>query len=169
MVKRQDGPEGDRAIWQAARAALRAEAARTAPPHEMEIAAYLDGRLEGQELERVEAWMASSEAALKLVMAARESLASDPGRAPESVIRSATALLGGPAEEDRRGWLERLGSAVIAPAWRPAVTAIAAVIFLLVCAGSFELGRQESRYLAQFHAEPSDLDGPSLGLDDDIL
>ncbi len=169
MVKRQDDREADRAIWQAARDALRAEAARAAPPNEMDVAAYLDGRLEGKELERVEAWMASSEDAVDLVTAARESLALRPGRAPEAVIRRATALVDGPAAEQHGGWLERLPSAVSAALWRPALSAAAAAIFLLVCAGSFELGRQESGSLAQVHAEPADLDGPSLGLDDDII
>lgn len=169
MVKRQDDPERDRAIWQAARDALRAEAARAAPPNEMDVAAYLDGRLEGRALERVEAWMASSEDALDLVMAARESLALGPDQAPVAVIRRARALVGGRAAEQHGGWLERLRSAVRTPLWRPALSAVAAAIFLLVCAGSFELGRQESRSLAQIRAEPADLDGPSLGLDDDII
>lgn len=62
---------------------------------ELLLAAYLEGRLEGPELERVEAWLASDPDALELLMASREGLdAPEAVAVPEALLDSAKALVG---------------------------------------------------------------------------
>jgi hypothetical protein len=146
MVKHFDDKPEDRALWDRARAAWRGAAATepaVADPDALTLAAYLEGGLGEAERARVEAWMAGSDAALDLALTAREA--------------------------DRTGWLAWTG-ALFARPWHPAMSGLAAGLFLMACAGSFELGRQEPRGLSMAQTEGMELDGPDLSLDlEDII
>lgn len=172
MVKHFDDKPEDRALWDRARAAWRGAAATEpaeADPDALTLAAYLEGGLGEAERARVEAWMAGSDAALDLALTAREALRAEAAVAPPALVHRAQAMVGYRASDGRTGWPAWI-RALFARPWHPAMSGLAAGLFLMACAGSFELGRQEPRGLSMAQTEGMELDGPDLSLDlEDII
>lgn len=133
----------DAALWRRARAAWIEGAGPAEAPDPTTLAAYLDGGLDAAARDRVEAWMAASEEALDLVIAAREALAAPAGEVPDGFVRRAQGIVaarpapagpGGSAMAGLGAWLGGF--------WRPAAWAgAAAAVVLLASASGFELGR----------------------------
>ena len=120
----------------------------------LDLAAYLDGRLDGEPRARVEAQLAASPEAMELLIASREALDAGSLAAPESLVRRASALAGAP-ESAGGGWLARLAGlfalpiALPAPPRRALAFASVAAAFLLISVTGFELGRAEAAYSAR--------------------
>ena len=125
----------------------RAAASRVDP---LDLAAYLDGRLDGESCARVEAQLAASSEAMELLIASREALDAGDAAAPESLVRRASALTGAP-ESVGGGWLAQLAGLLALPAAPQRALAFASVAaaFLLISVTGFELGRAEIAYSAQ--------------------
>ena len=147
-----DKTEEGAKLWRQAREAW-ADGSAAAPgdPDPLELAAYLDGRLDEAAATALEARLAAEPRLLDETMALRESLAMKPEAAPDAVIDRAQALrLQGPApalsaaaRPPRAGWLDRLFGGWL----RPAVPAFAVLTLIVACAGAFELGRQQSEQM----------------------
>ena len=140
MSQDNDKNEAAAALWREARAAWSdsenaEERDAPSPPDPMTLAAYLDGRLEGSEREALEARLAADEGLLDELLALRDLEPSDP---PTNLILRAQGLVREAprpaAAAPRRAWfaglLQPLG-------WAGTAAALA-----LVCALSFELGRE---------------------------
>ena len=122
----------DRRLWQTAKDAW--AAGDDAPLDEpLLLAAYLEGRLTGMEVERAEALLAASPATLDLLLASRTALG-EGLEAPESLIARAEGLVR-PLKPARQvgGGTSRWRSF-----WWAAATA---VLLLGLSVGGFELGR----------------------------
>lgn len=148
MTRESEENQMDRDLWSAARAAWRDAGADA--PDALTLAAYLDGRLEAAEQARVEAWMAGSDEALELMLAAR-SAGSEP--APAALVARAQGLIGGAEPAKRRvgGPVARLLAPFgdwFAGALQPAGWAASAAALLLLAAGSFELGQFGTQEIA---------------------
>lgn len=133
----------DAALWAATRAAWRESTGDRPAPDAVTLAAYLDGGLDADGRARVEAWMAASDEALDLMLAAR---ATEPEAVPAALTVRAQGLVGGAAPVTRRGGgpAARLFGPLgdwFAGALRPAGWAASAAAVLLLAAGAFELGR----------------------------
>ncbi len=141
MSQDNEKNEAAAALWREARAAWsgsRDEAENgtggDTPLDPMVLAAYLDGRLEGREREALEARLAADEGLLDEMLALRQL---EPEAAPTNLILRAQGLVRetprAAAAAPRRAWfaglLQPLG-------WAGTAAALA-----LVCALSFELGR----------------------------
>jgi len=110
------------------------------------IAAYLDGTVDAQGRDLVEAWMAGSAEAVDLVLGARAAAGTLPP-APRRLVARASALVPGPA----------VGRGAPAPGggvaeWlfgllRPAVLAATAAVLVAAVLG-FELGREATLTVA---------------------
>ena len=158
-----DKPELSRRDRDLVRCAL--EARRDADPgsrgdsplcDDLALAAYLDGTLDAQEREEVEAALADSPVDRELWLAARDGLAAPADPAPEAAIRRAQALVeavpGTERPAERRvgppsrlgGWLGGL-TEVFAPSLGPLRrtfgAALAALALVIASATGFELGR----------------------------
>jgi hypothetical protein len=166
-------------LWARARPGWRALAATgNAPESAQEVsnplilADYLDGTLDEAGCEAIEAWMAADPETLDLMIAARESLGSVPGAAPEALISRAKGLVRAPVRESAGApggllaWLRGLIGFEPA-AWRPLAWAGTAALLLVVSAGGFELGRLGTEQLVSVQTavlgDDLDLD---LGFDD---
>ena len=104
------------------------------------LAAYLDGRLDGEEGAAVEARLAADPAALDLMTASREALAASPDEAvPEALLRRAEGLVRPAPVPTRKGLFATLAAAVMMPG-QAAWVGFAAVLMLASVAG-FELGQ----------------------------
>ena len=116
----------------------------------LDLAAYLDGRLDDESRARIEARLAASPEAIELLIASREALDAGSLAAPESLVRRASALAGA-AESVGGGWPARLAGffALPAPPRRALAFAVLGVAFLLVSVTGFELGRAEAAYSAR--------------------
>lgn len=142
-MSRQDRlPEDGRELWRRARPAWRARAAEAEAPDSLEIAAYLEGRLDAAARDRLEDLLAGSPESLDLVLAARRSLAEGSAPAAAALIERACALVPGPAPRRPRvaGWLISLTQA-FRRRERAATLALAACAVILAGIGGFELGR----------------------------
>ncbi len=157
------GPEGRR-LWLALREAAAAERDPSGPGEANEadeaglLAAYLDGRLAGAELEAYEAHLATSPAALELFLAADTALGATQA-VPDALLRRAAALVPGEAlaPAGRRGggfWarllggggdLEIGGGGAVAigrgSRLRPLTLVATLAAVLVISAVGFELGR----------------------------
>ena len=116
----------------------------------LDLAAYLDGRLDGELRARVEARLAATPEAMELLIASREALDAGSVAAPESLVRRASALAGAP-ERAGGDWLARLPGLFALPAAPQRALAFASVAaaFLLISVTGFELGRAEVAYSAR--------------------
>ncbi len=116
----------------------------------LDLAAYLDGTLDGEPRARVETQLAASPEAMELLIASREALDAGDVAAPESLVRRASALAGA-TESVGGGWLARLAGLFALPAAPQRALAFASVAaaFLLISVTGFELGRAEVAYSAQ--------------------
>ena len=120
----------------------------------LDLAAYLDGTLDGEPRARVETQLAASPEAMELLIASREALDAGDVAAPESLVRRASALAGAPESAGGK-WLARLPGlfalpvALPAPPQRALAFASVAAAFLLISVTGFELGRAEVAYSAR--------------------
>lgn len=128
--------EKDRELWQRAAAARETESAEGEALDPLQLAAYLDGTLDAQAGEALEARLAAEPELLEVWLSARAAMAETPGAAPAQVTARAQAIVAGTgrAGTARRsllaGWLQPLGWA--------AVGALA----LIVTGAGFEIGRE---------------------------
>jgi hypothetical protein len=131
------GTDADKALWAQLKAGARTSSTAAMPPvSDMELAAWLDGRLAADAMSRIEARLAADpvllDAALETADTARTA---EP--APDRLVTRAQALVGFEAEQKRPsrgsfGWLGR---------WRRSFEmALVASAFLVVCATGFSLG-----------------------------
>ncbi len=187
MDKKDASTRMDAALWRRVRQDWRAQAGAVelpgAPETTTEMAAYLDGRLEGAGLERMETRLAASPEALDLALAARDALAAGSAPAPASLLARARALAADPATDPATGpatgpaawaagspaWL----LALLAP-WRNgahrAAVGFAAAALLLASVAGFELGRSGYAHSAAVENLMSEAIDFGLGQDlDDIL
>lgn len=142
MTTRNDIDADGAALWRRARAAI----SETAPEDEAAtaglIAGYLDGRLDAADAARVEAWLASDDAALDLMLEVRAALAEagnePPAAVPQTLVDRAKGLVRArpTIELDRGSLFDRFFAAI----WQP-VGAAAAVAVLVASVAGFELGR----------------------------
>ena len=142
-MSRQDRlPEDGRELWRRARPAWRARAAEAEAPDSLEIAAYLDGRLDPAARDSLEGLLAGSPDSLDLLIAARRSLAEGSAPAAAALIERACALVPDPAPRRPRvlGWLIPLAQA-FRRRERVATLALATCAVILAGLGGFELGR----------------------------
>ena len=102
---------GDKELWERARSGLERSERPGDDEASHQIAGYIDGRLTPAERDRVEAWLASDEAALDLMLSA-QAAALDPEQTavPASLLsRSEGLVRAAPVvESGTGGWLERL-------------------------------------------------------------
>ena len=155
-------------LWARARGAMGSRTGPGEAPDALTLAAYLDGTLDPEARDRVEAWMAGSSDALDLVIAAREALAAAPAPAPLSLLERARGLVRdqGSVQDRRRdggGLAARLAAWLVPEAGflRPAMWAAAASLFLLVSVSGFELGRLGAVQMVAVQIVPAD----DLGFD----
>jgi len=137
------------ALWVTAREAWRQNGGESAPDA-LSLAAYLDGRLDPDGRAEVEAWMAASDEALDLMLAARTTAAE---AAPAALVARAQGLVGGADRGTRRvgGPVARLFAPLgdwFAGALQPAGWAASAAAVLLLATGAFELGRFGTQEIA---------------------
>lgn len=136
MSQDNEKNEAAAALWREARAAWSGqEPGHPAPLDPLVLAAYLDGRLDGRERDALEARLAADEALLDEVLALKEL---EPAAAPTNLILRAQGLVRATprtaAPASRRTWF----SGLLQPlGWAGTAAALA-----LVCALSFELGRE---------------------------
>ncbi len=115
-------------------------------PDPLLIAAYVDGKLDPQARDQVEAWMASSPDALDLVIAARAAHTDTPlAGAPAGLLTRARGLVR-PAVVDTDA--KRTIGDWFADMTRPGVWAATAAAMLFAAVVSFELGREATVNLA---------------------
>lgn len=151
MMESDRKSEDGRALWARVRGPVREDmAGRSGGIDPLDLAAYLDGRLDEGASARLEAALAASPETLDLVIAAREALDAGTTPAPDALVRRAVALAGAPAGS-AGGWLHRLVQALTPEATpqRALAFGTAAAVYLLVSAAGFELGRAEFDYNAQ--------------------
>lgn len=128
-------------LWRRARAAW---AEHEDPGDELDLlplAAYIDGTLDANERERLEARLGCSAATLDLLVASRAALAEPAGAAPDGVIHRAQALVRNPnprrvAALQGRWWTTRW-----VETFRPVVWSGVAAALALAAVSGFELGR----------------------------
>ncbi len=152
-------------LWARAREGLREATAAPDAPDSLTLAAYLDGTLDEAALERVEAWMAASPAALDLVISARSAQAAAPEAAPDGLMSRAQGLVRARQRAPRAGlgaWLSGL-IAFQVEAWRPVAWAGVTAALLVVSTGGFQLGRLGALHLAPVQTAASDDLGFGLG------
>lgn len=157
-------------LWARARGAMGSRAEPGEAPDDLTLAAYLDGTLDPEARDRVEAWMAGSSDALDLVVAAREALAAAPAPAPQGLLERARGLVRAQgSEQDRRrdggGLAARLAAWLVPEVGflRPAMWAAAVSLFLLVSISGFELGRLGAVQMVALQSIPADDLGFDLG------
>ena len=157
-------------LWARARGAMDSRVGPGEAPDALTLAAYLDGTLDPEARDRVEAWMAGSSDALDLVIAAREAMAAAPAPVPQGLLARARGLVRAQGSlQDRQRDGGGLGSWL--SGWlvpdagflRPAVWAAAASLFLLVSASGFELGRLGVVQMVAVQSIPIDDLGFDLG------
>ena len=168
------GSARDRELWartrQEWRNSVESQVDRALDPND--LAAYLDGRLEGADLARVEAWMAGSDAALGLALSAREGLATAPLAVPDQVVRRAQAMVGFAPPQARGGWWRRLIGGLGFGELTPLAQAGAFAVVALIGFGSFQLGQEQGSRVAASPAAESSLEVADLSFTvslDDIL
>ncbi len=130
----------DRELWLRA-APARAETQQPgepvdAPMDALDLAAYLDGTLDAQAVDALEARLAAEPDLLDAVLSARLALAETPEAAPPRVVARAQASVAGPGRvaAPRGGWFST---------WlRPLGWATVAVLALVVSGAGFEIGRE---------------------------
>jgi len=151
-----------RALWERARSSTLESLAGEAPAiDEGDLAAYLDGELDGPDCARIEAALASHGDKLELLIAAREALEAAPlseaPEAPEAMVARAQALAPEPRAPQpmARIWAARPGAwlaAHVGPLLEPgrglAFAGVAAG-FMVISVAGFELGRAEVDYSTQ--------------------
>jgi anti-sigma factor RsiW len=104
----------------------------------LEMAAYLDDRLDEQGRALLEARCADDPEAVELLAAARPALGQRE-EAPARVVARAAALVTDPVAPESEGFIGWLRGYIGAP-WRPAVAAGAFGLYALLCLASFGLG-----------------------------
>ena len=121
----------------------------------LHLAAYLDGRLEDEAMERLEAQLASSAGALELLIAARAGLDATPTALPRRALERAKAVVAAGIEETDDSPWALLVRRLTGP-WRPYAAAGAAALYLAVCVATFDLGRRGAEdVLALADGEPA--------------
>ena len=162
MTEDRDKSKDGAGLWAGAREGWRG--ARPAPeaPDPVTLAAYLDGTLDPEAGERVEAWMAAFPDALDLVIAARQ--VEDPMPAPDALVARAQGLVRArpPARTGFRAWLGDLAGFRV-DAWRPVAWAGVTAAMLVVTTGGFELGRMGAGELMPSQTASADDLGFGLG------
>lgn len=147
MMNEQDRLNADdRSLWLAARLSM-GERNLGERPGPTAVAAYLDGRLEPAERDRMEAWMIAAPEVLDLVAAARAATHADTVPAPDAVVTRAQALRPGSSGLSARlaDWL----GAAVKPVRLAALSGAAAAAILAAITG-FELGRISYGQIAGF-------------------
>jgi len=135
-----------------------------AAPDPLLIAAYVDGKLDPQARDRVEAWMAGSPDALDLVIAARAAHAGAPPAAPPAELLTRARGLVRPAAV-HIGAKRTIGD-WFADMTRPGVWAATAAAMLFAAVISFELGREATVNLAATEVlSVASADDDGLGFD----
>lgn len=135
----------DAAVWRRAKGEF-AMNGTPCRPEPIVLAAYVEGRANGDEVQQVEAWLAGDPEAPALVASLRGALR-DPKRAPEvpqTVIARAQAIVRRPGTEVR----ERGTSWGLFPGAGLQWSAVAALMLLIAVAG-FEVGRSGGATLAE--------------------
>lgn len=115
-------------------------------PEPIVLAAYIEGRAGGNEVQEVEAWLVSDPMAPALVASLRSELR-DPQRAaevPQDVIARAQAIVRGPGTEVRARGVSWGLFPVAGLQW----SAVAALMLLIAVAG-FEVGRSGGAALTE--------------------
>ncbi len=134
------------AIWRQAREAWKTRSGEAGTARDpLELAAYLEGRLDKAAAAALEAELAGDPQLLAELLALKESLAVPLEAAPGRVLARAQALVAEAPlpvrpEPAAVGLLERLFGTWL----RPAVPAFAVLAVVVGCAGAFELGRSQS-------------------------
>jgi anti-sigma factor RsiW len=87
------GERSDKALW---RRSVITESAEDKAARFLDLAGFADDRLDADDRERVEEWLARDPAAAADVVAARShAAAAEPAPAPEAVVMRACAIIGG--------------------------------------------------------------------------
>lgn len=150
------------ALWRRARRRWRAPGApapgASEAPEALNLAAYLDDRLAPRDRERIEAWMLGEDAALDLIIAARQALSAgqDDLAAPPRLVTRAQALVPDRDRARRGRALPSVPSGrffgTLPLLWRGTAWAGVALATLLLCVTGFELGRLGTRHLVALEA-----------------
>lgn len=120
-----------------------------AAPDALTIAAYVDGTLESDERDRIEAWLAASPEALDLVIAARPEEAKPYPPAPAGLVARACGLVDGRPVLPAMAKPKSGGVMAWLAGWtQPSVWATATAAMVLAAVISFEVGREATITLA---------------------
>ena len=137
---RQHDENNDRELWRLAREDWRGAQVSPDPAeaHQL-VAAYLDGALDTDLRDKVEAWLAADSEALDLLLTAQAARATPPASPPATLLSRAQGLVRD-QKVARPGLFAQIGSWLVpsGPLWQPIGLAMA---FAIVCAAGFELGR----------------------------
>lgn len=153
MTRDQDLDARGAELWRRAYDGWAGAQGAVAEPDPRTLAAYLDGTLDPDGRDRVEVWMATTPAALDLVVSARRSLADPMPEVPAGLVQRAQALVRSRPSEPPR-MLSRLERLLSPPAvlGRPAAWAGVTAAVLLSAVSAFELGRTGTRHMAALDA-----------------
>ena len=157
---------GDRELWERARSGLETSDRPGDDEAALLIAGYVEGRLTPGEQLRVEAWLATDEAALELMLDTQAALAAELEPAPPAGLVSRAEGLVRPrpvAGAERSGWLERLFGG-FGGGLQP--IGLAAALALAVAVGA---GMGHSSYVNLMAAQSLLAEGDSVLADDDFL
>lgn len=135
------------------------------------LAAYVEGRADREEVEQVEAQMASDPVLLKEVTELREVLGMEAGSIPVLLLAKAKALA--PVGAKPKAWSRSDIRASKSAWWRHIQAGAAAAVVVLACLGGFSVGRVTVRGHLQAQAAVSSgvsheleelMAGPALGI-----
>ncbi len=122
------------------------------------LAAYLDGRMSHEQVDRFEARLACEPALLDAMLAARQALAATPDQAPETIREAARALLATDAASSDAIPIERYRTP-----WTGTVRwAAAAVLMILVGGAGYLAGVNSQQAFAPAAAVAADETGDPL-------
>ena len=157
---------GDRELWELARPGLEISDRPGDDEAPLLIAGYVEGRLTPAEQLRVEAWLATDEAALELMLDTQAALAAAHEPAPPAslVSRAEGLVRSRPVTgAERSGWLERLFGG-LGGGLQP--IGLAAALALAVAVGA---GMGHSSYVNLMAAQSLLTDADSVLAGDDFL
>jgi len=124
----------------------------------MELAAYLDRRLDAEAAEAMEGTLAADPAALELWLAADAAQGARYPVPPSMMRRVAGRRL----RPESKGWIRRLGHALAPDRPRGVAWAVAGALLLAICAGGFQLGRYGYE-ASRGPTQTAQIDGPFFG------
>ena len=119
-------------------------------PDSLLLAAYLDGRLDPDGREHVEAWLAADPHRLDVLLGAQDALAAGSEPAPDALVAQAQGLVA-PAAPDAGG-VPRDGAAESA-LWSRLYWPSAAAAVLMACVLGFQLGQSRAAQTALADAD----------------